>query len=168
MYLQLIVLAYGITYTANETQRWPYNFLLNWYGMTQQGLILEAIGPLSQLLEAINDPNPQVSLDQIGEAVETTINLLANAYYKTFLMRRARILKEYNKELVTFAEAQERNWASAAPQLFWPNFLKEAADYLQHLQLIHKVKQPWQNFQQPPFPEPARGLGRRKGGEGSL
>ena len=64
-------------------------------------------------------------------------------------MRRARILEEYNKELVTFAGAQERNWASAAPQLFRPNFLKEAADYLQHLQLIHKVKQPRQNFRPP-------------------
>jgi len=46
---------------------------------TLQGLILEAIGPLSQLLEAVNDPNPQVSMDQVGEAVETANSLLANA-----------------------------------------------------------------------------------------
>jgi len=58
----------------------------------------------------VNDPDPQVSLDQIGDAVETAITLLANAATKTSLMRRARILEEYNKELVPFAAAQERDW----------------------------------------------------------
>ena len=32
---------------------------------TLQGLLLEPIGPLSQLLEAVNDPQPQVSMDQL-------------------------------------------------------------------------------------------------------
>ena len=97
---------------------------------TLQGLILEAIGPLSQLLEAVNDPDPQVSMDQVGEAVETAISLLANASNKASLMRRTKILEEYNKDLVSFSEAKERDWASAAPRLFRPNFLKEAADHL--------------------------------------
>jgi len=81
---------------------------------TLQGLILEAIGPLSQLLEAVNDPNPQVSMDQVGEAVETANSLLANASNKASLMRRTKILDEYNKDLVSFSEAKERDWASAA------------------------------------------------------
>ena len=70
---------------------------------TLQRLLLEPIGPLSHLLEAVNDPDPQVSMDQIGEAVEMAIILLANASNKLSLMRRARILEEYNKELVSFA-----------------------------------------------------------------
>ena len=82
---------------------------------TLQGLILEAIGPLSQLLEAVNDPNPQVSMDQIREAVETAITLLANASNKVSVMRRTRILEEYNKELVTFATAQERETGQVQP-----------------------------------------------------
>ena len=115
-----------------------------------QGLILEAVGPLSQLLEAVNDPNSDVTMDQIGDTVETAITLIANASNKISLMRRTIVLEEYNKELVTFASAGERDWTSAAPRLFGPNFLKEAADYLQHFQLIRKVKQPSQGFRQPP------------------
>ena len=42
-----------------------------------QGRVLEAVGPLSQLLEAINDEDPQ---DQIGEAVETALTLLLPTY----------------------------------------------------------------------------------------
>lgn len=127
---------------------------------TLQGLLLEPIGPLSQLLEAVNDPDPQVTMDQIGEAVETAITLLANASNKLSLMRRARILEEYNKELVAFAAEKERNWTAAAPRLFGPNFLKEAADHLQHLQLVRKVKQPQQqNFRPPPPSGSARGGG---------
>ena len=98
------------------------------------------MGPLSQLLEAVNDLDPQVTMGQIGEAVETAVTLLANASNKMSLMRRTKILEEYNKELVPFAAAKERDWASAMPRLFGPNFLKEAADYLQQLQLVWKVK----------------------------
>jgi len=99
----------------------------------------------------VNDPEPNLSLDQIGDAVETAIALLANALNKTTLMRRSRVLEEYNKELVPFATAQERDWTSAAPRLFGPTFLKDAADYLQQLQLVRKVKsKPTQVFGQGP------------------
>ena len=116
---------------------------------TLQGLLLEAIGPLNQFMEAINDPDPQVAInnsdpqvtmDQIGEAVETAVTSLANASNKMSLMRRTKILEEYNKEFVPFAAAKEQDWASTVPRLFGPNFLKEAADYLQQLQLVRKVK----------------------------
>jgi len=131
--------------------------------LTIQGLLLEPIGPLSQLLEAVNDPDPQVSMDQIGEPVKMAITLLANTSNKLSLMRRARVLDEYNKELVTFAAEKERNWAAAAPQLFGPNFLKEAADHLQTLQMVRKVKQqsqpPRQNFRQPPSQGHQGGVG---------
>ena len=104
---------------------------------TTQGLLLEAIGLLIQLLEAVNNP----PMDQIGEALATAITLLANASNKMSLMRRIRIPEEYNKELVPFAAAKETDWASAAPRLLGLNSLKEAADYLQQLQLVRKVKE---------------------------
>jgi len=47
--------------------------------------------------------------------VETPIISLANASNKSSLIRRTKILEEYNKELMTFAGAQERNWARTAP-----------------------------------------------------
>ena len=102
-------------------------------------------------MEAINDPDPQVTMDQIGKAVEAAVTSLANASNKMSLMRRTKILEEYNKELVPFAAAKERDWASAAQRLFGPNFLKEVADYLQQLQLVRKVKEkPAPVFQQAP------------------
>ena len=83
------------------------------------------------------------------------ITLLSNAANKTSLMRRSRILEEYNRELVHFAVAQERDRASAAPRLRL-NFLKEAADYLQQLKLIRKVnsKPTPKIFWHPPPPPP--------------
>ena len=115
-----------------------------------QGRVLEAVGPLSQLLEAINDEDPQISMDQIGEAVETALTLLANASLHISEVRRTKVLEEYNKELLPFATAKERDWASGAPRLFGPNFLKEATDYLQQLQLLRKAKEK-PVFQQTPL-----------------
>ena len=46
---------------------------------------------------------------------------------------------EYNKELLPFATAKKRDWASGAPRLFGPNFLKEATNYLQQLQLLQQT-----------------------------
>jgi len=44
-------------------------------------------GLLHQVLEAINDPNPKVTM---GEVIETAITPLANASNKVRLMRIAR------------------------------------------------------------------------------
>ena len=77
-------------------------------------------------------------MDQIGEAVEMAITLLANASGQVSAVRKARVLEEYNKELLPFAAAKERNWASSA-QPFRLNFLQEVTDYLQQLQLLRKA-----------------------------
>ena len=124
-----------------------------------QGLVLDAIGPLTQLLEVVNDDQARVTTDQISEAVETAISLLANASYQISAVRRPKVLEEYNKELLPFAAASERDWASAAPHLFGQNFLKEASEYLQQLQLMRKVKEkPSLGFRQPPC-KASRGAG---------
>ena len=52
-----------------------------------QGLVLDVIGPLTQLLEAVNDDQARVTTDQISEAVETAISLLANASYQISAVR---------------------------------------------------------------------------------
>ena len=89
-------------------------------------------------------------MDQIGEAVETALTLLANASTQVSAVRRTKILEDYNKELVPFVAAKERDWTSGAPRLFRPNFLKEATDYLQQLQLLRKAKEK-PVFQQAPL-----------------
>jgi len=67
-------------------------------------------------------------LDQIGDVVETALTLLANASIHIFGGRRAKVLEDYNTELVPFAAESECDWTSGAPQLFGPRFLKKALD----------------------------------------
>lgn len=63
---------------------------------------MEAIRSHNQVLEAVNDPNAQIFIDQTDEAVETAITLLVNSF-KMPLIRRTKILEKYTKELVSFA-----------------------------------------------------------------
>ena len=65
---------------------------------TLQGRVLEAVGLLSQLLEAVNDDDPQLSMNQIGETVETALTLLANASFQISEIRRTRVQEEYKQE----------------------------------------------------------------------
>ena len=90
-------------------------------------------------------------MDQIEKAIETALTLLANASLHISEVQRTKVLKEYNKELLPFATAKEHDWASGATHLFGPNFLKEATDYLQHvqLQMLRKSKEK-SGFQQTP------------------
>ena len=78
----------------------------------------------------VNNDQPQMTKDQIGEAVETALSLLANTSHQMSAMRRAKILEEYNKDLLTFTVAKDSDRANAALELFGPNFLKEASGYL--------------------------------------
>ena len=97
-------------------------------------------------------------MDQIGDAVEMALTLLANTSIHISGVRRTKVLEDYNKELVSFAAENERDWTSGAPRLFGPSFLKEASDYLQQLQLVRKVKEK-PVFHQPPC-APSRGAPR--------
>ena len=87
-------------------------------------MYLEPTGLFSQLLEAVNDPNPEDTMDQIREANEMAITLLANASNKLLLMRRASILEG------ACYICCRKNWATVAPRLFGLKFLQEAADHL--------------------------------------
>ena len=51
-----------------------------------------------------------------------------------------KILKEYNKELVSFSEDLEPELRAAAPLLFGPSFTKQAADHLGQVEALRKVK----------------------------
>ena len=57
------------------------------------------------------------------------------------IMRKSKILEQYNNELLLFVAAKEHDWVNAASQLFGLNCMKEVSDYLQQLQLLKKVKE---------------------------
>ena len=97
---------------------------LDWTLTNLQGQVLEAVGPLSQLLESIKNEEAQPSMDQIGKAVKTALTLLANASIQILAVRRTKVLEDHNKELVPFAAVKERDWASGASRLFGPSFFK--------------------------------------------
>ena len=63
---------------------------------TIQGRVLEAVGPLSQLLESVNCEGDPPSMDQKGDAVETALTLQANASIHISGMRRT---KDYLQQL---------------------------------------------------------------------
>ena len=79
-------------------------------------------------------------MDQIEETVQIALTLLANASLHISEVWHTKVLEEYNKQLLPFGTAKEQDWASRAPHLFGPNFLKEATNYLQQLQLVRKSK----------------------------
>ena len=80
-----------------------------------QALVLDAVGPLTDLLERINRSVPSegqedeeeqgVDLQSIGDSVQSALAFLGNAATQFSAYRRTKILEEYNKDLVSFSEA---------------------------------------------------------------
>ena len=54
-------------------------------------------------------------MDQIGDAVEMALTLLANTSIHISGVRRTKVLEDYNKELVPFVTESECDWTSGAP-----------------------------------------------------
>lgn len=69
-------------------------------------------------------------MDQIEETVHA---LLANASLQIAAVRQARVLEEYNKELLRFTAVKEHDWASVSSHLLGLNFLKAATGSCQQL-----------------------------------
>lgn len=64
-----------------------------------QALFLDAVGPLSGSLNSINK-GIKVILEDMEGTVKTTLTFIRNASSQCNSLRRARILEEYNKDLV--------------------------------------------------------------------
>lgn len=87
-----------------------------------QALNSNTLGPLTELLEKINKENADISFDQVGYAVESAIILLGNAFAQMSMLRRQRVLKEYNKELLTFAQGRVTEFLKATQNCLGQNF----------------------------------------------
>ena len=96
-----------------------------------QALTLDAVGPLTDILEKLNSGEAEIDTDEVGYAVESAITLIGNASSQMSVLRRQKILEEYNRDLLSFAQDREDEFTKAAPQLFGAQFPKDAADHLE-------------------------------------
>jgi len=111
-----------------------------------QALNSDALGPLTELMELLNRENEEDEVpdlrDQVGYVVESAITLLGNAFAQMSALRRQKVLEEYNKELITFAQGKEREteFLKAAPDLFGSKFPRDATEHLAQLAALQKAK----------------------------
>ena len=105
-----------------------------------QNFVLDAVAPLSSLLDALNADEVDISVDQMAGAVETALTLLGNASVQLSNLRRTKVLEEYDKNLLALVDGKETEFAAEAPMLFGESFPKKATDYLQQLKLLQRAK----------------------------
>lgn len=95
-------------------------------------------------------------LTSTGYAVESAITLLDNAFTQMSMLCHQRVLKEYNKELLTFAQGRETEFLKAVPELFEPKFPCDVTEHLDQLAALRKLKSSSSNagsllgFRKPP------------------
>ena len=132
--------------------------------------MLDAVGPLTDLLERINDSKPAdgngeddqqgVDLQLVEDAAQTTLTFLGNTATQFSAYRRTKILEEYNKDLVSFSEEVEPDLRAAAPLLFGSSFTKQASEHLSQLEALRKVKGKGKKvFSRPPLQRQAHWQG---------
>ena len=81
----------------------------------------------------LNKDDTDISTDQVGYTVESAITLLGNAFAQMSMLCRQKVLEEYNKELLMFAQGRETEFLKAAPELFRPKFPRDASEHLDQL-----------------------------------
>ena len=104
-----------------------------------QALFLDAAGPLSGLLDSINQ-GTEVTLDDMESAVKAALTFLGNASSQCTTLRRVNILEEYNKDLISFSQESEDLFDSAKGTLFGPSFAEKAAEHLKQIQTLRRAK----------------------------
>ena len=72
--------------------------------------------------------------------MESAITLLGNASTQMSALRHQRVLEEYNKDLLSFAQEREAEFVKAAPQLLGTKFPGEAAEHISQLEALQKAK----------------------------
>ena len=105
-----------------------------------QVLMLDAVRPLTDIIEKLNSGESEIDADKVGYAVESTIMLIGNASSQMSVLQRQKILEEYNRDLLSFAHDREDEFTKAAPQLFGAQFPKDAADHLEQVAALRRTK----------------------------
>ena len=104
-----------------------------------QALFLDAVGPLSGLLEKVNT-GTEISIEDMEGAVKAALTFIGNASSQCTSLRRTGILEEYNKDLVSFGQESAELFASATNTLFGPSFPEKAAEHIKQLQTLRQAR----------------------------
>ena len=104
-----------------------------------QALFLDAVGPLSDLLDKVNS-NTELSVEDMEGAVKAALTFIGNASSQCTALRRTGILDEYNKDLVSFSQESGELFASATNTLFGPSFPEKAAEHIKQLQTLRQAR----------------------------
>ena len=100
-----------------------------------QALFLNAVEPLSDLLDKVNN-NAELSVEDMEGAVKAALTFIGNASSQCTTHHKTGILEEYNKDLVSFSQESGELFASATNTLFVPSFLEKAAEHIKQLQTL--------------------------------
>ena len=105
-----------------------------------QALTLDALAPQTSILELFNLDAEEIQSEVVAKAVESAVVLLGNASSHISNLRRTKVLEEYNKDLVTWAQDREGEFLKAALQLFGPEFPKDATTHLEQVAALRKAR----------------------------
>ena len=104
-----------------------------------QALLLDAVGPLSDLLDKVNN-STELSVEDMEGAVKAALTFIGNASSQCTTLHRTGILEEYNKDLVSFSQESGKLFASATNTLFEPSFPEKAAEHIKQLQTLRQAR----------------------------
>ena len=120
-----------------------------------QAHFLDAVGPLTGILEDINN-GKLLAIDDVETAVKAALSFLGNASHRCTSIRRQGVLQDYNKDLVSYALETDDLFSSATKTLLGPAFPEKAATHLRQMKTLRESKsevtskQKQQNFQKAP------------------
>ena len=113
-----------------------------------QGLLLDAVGPLTNVLEL--QQAGHLTTDTATEAVTQALHFLGNAHANISSERRKKIVGHLNKDLRPLVEEADR-FTSSAPYLFGREFEKAAKDHVDSVHSMQKLSAPSGNSRQGQF-----------------
>ena len=103
-----------------------------------QTLVLDAVGPLTSLLEVQQDGH--LTTEAAAEAATPALHFLGNAHSHISAERRKRAVTYLNKDLRPLVEEDE-HFTAAAPYLFGKDFEKSAKHHIDSMKSLRKISQ---------------------------
>ena len=104
-----------------------------------QAHFLDAVGPLTGILESINS-GTELAIEEVESAVKATLTFLGNASSRSTSIRRQGVLQDYNKDLMSFASESDELFGSATKTLLGPAFPEKASAHLRQMQTLRNSK----------------------------
>lgn len=101
-----------------------------------QACCLDVVRPLVNLIEGLDQG--QFTPKDVKDCALDALKLVGNAIAHTSTIRRKRVLKVCNPDIVSLAENQEL-YTSAPPQLFGEGFENKIKDRAQALKVLHQA-----------------------------